>query len=86
MKDKILILIIGILIGAILTTGGFIIYTKVNNNKIKSNMNYGPRMMQNGERPEMPGNGEKPPEMPEGMEKPQGAEPAKPEGNNNMAI
>lgn len=37
MKDKIMTLIIGILIGAILATGGFLIYNKinVNNNKMK---------------------------------------------------
>ena len=32
MKDKILILIIGILIGAIIATGGFLIYRKISNN------------------------------------------------------
>lgn len=38
MKNKILTLIIGILIGAIIATAGFIIYTKVNqNNKTTNN-------------------------------------------------
>ena len=75
MKDKILILIIGILIGAILATGGFLIYTKVNNNKIKNSLSYGTGMMQHGERPEMQKNGGQPPEMPEGMEKLEGEPP-----------
>ena len=52
MKDKILILIIGMLIGAIIATVGFLVYTKVNE---KSNVNNGQMMMRgNGERPTMP--------------------------------
>ena len=35
MKGKILVLIIGILIGAILATGGFIIYNKITSSKDK---------------------------------------------------
>lgn len=42
MKNKILTLIIGILIGAIIATAGFLIYTKVNG---KSNTNNGQMMM-----------------------------------------
>ena len=38
MKDKILTLIIGILIGAIIATAGFIVYTKINE---KNNVNSG---------------------------------------------
>ena len=63
MKDKILILIIGILIGAILATGGCLIYAKVNNNKNKKNINYGSGMMRNSEMPEIPemsDNGQRP--------------------------
>lgn len=48
MKEKILTLVIGILIGAILATGGFLIYNKTNS---KNNVNHRgerPQMMQNG--------------------------------------
>lgn len=53
MKDKILILIIGILIGAILATGGCLIYAKVSLNKNKNNASNVPAIEQNGQRPEM---------------------------------
>lgn len=58
MKNKILTFIIGVLIGAIITTGFFLIYEKVNNNN----------SMPNGERPQMMKmeNGETPPEKPDG--------------------
>lgn len=52
MKGKVLTLIIGILIGAILATGGFLIYNKVNSNNNQNNMSNGPQM--NGDRPSMP--------------------------------
>lgn len=57
MKNKILTFIIGVLVGAIITTIGFLIYEKVNNNS---------HSMPNGERPQMMEreNGETPPEMP----------------------
>ena len=70
MKGKILPFIIGLLVGAIIATGGFLIYQ--NNNK-----HQGPEGM-NGERPKMiqrqDGNstdGNTPPELPNG-EKPNG--------------
>ena len=59
MKSKILTLIIGIVIGAVITAGGFIIYNKVNGNP----MNKGKggmrdmKQMTNEERPEMPSEG-----------------------------
>jgi cell division protein FtsN len=74
MKGKILTLIIGILIGAIITTAGFLIYNKT----VASSQ---PEMMQmdengqmgkpdgeNGEAPEKPDgdNGEEPPSKPDG--------------------
>lgn len=71
MKGKVLTLIIGILIGAILATGGFLIYNKVNSNNNQNNMSNGPQM--NGDRPSMPGNGQKP----------DGEPPAKPGEDNN---
>ena len=59
MKNKILTFIIGVLVGAIIATGGFLIYNKtigVNSNQ--------PEMMQKGQ----PSNGnmEEPPEKPNG--------------------
>ena len=78
MKNKILILIIGILIGAVLTSIGFYIYQKNN-----TNTNGGPDFSQNGEMPQMPngGNGQTPPDKPSGdnSETP----PAKPSGEQN---
>lgn len=53
MKSKILTLIIGILIGAILATSGFLVYSKVNG---KPSMGKGQMMRGNGERPQMPEN------------------------------
>ena len=55
MKGKILTLIIGIIIGAILATTGFIIYNKVNTNPmVDRGKMRGGQMQKNGERPEMP--------------------------------
>ena len=83
MKDKIFIFIIGLLVGAVLATGAFYIYTKSNSicGNENTQMNGGPPDMQNG-------NGE-PPEKPDGEppEKPDGENnepPAKPEENNNQ--
>ena len=64
MKDKITIFIVGLLLGAIISTASIYIYTLANNN---SNNDNG-MQMNNGERPEMPnggfgGNGT-PPEIP----------------------
>ena len=56
MKDKILTFIVGFLVGAIITTMGFLIYNKVIGNNSKQ-----PEMMQmNGN-----GNMEEPPEKPD---------------------
>lgn len=59
MKNKILTFIIGVLVGAIITTAGFLIYEKVNTNN---------NAMPNGERPQMMEreNGGTPPEKPDG--------------------
>lgn len=66
MKDKILLFIIGVLVGAVISTGAFFAYTKAtttcnttNNNQIMD--------MNGGNRPSMP-NGEngQPPERPDG--------------------
>ena len=72
MKDKVMFLIIGILIGAIITTAGFLIYNKT----VAQNTNQ-PEMMQTNPNGQM---GE-PPEKPDGDS---GEEPpAKPEDSNN---
>lgn len=68
MKDKILIFIIGILIGAIITTSAFLIYMKVVNNN-NANHSETMQMNENGgmeQPPDKPegDNGEEPPEMP----------------------
>ena len=66
MKDKILTLIIGILIGAIITAIGFVIYMKTNNvNETPDfgnlpQMNQGQNFNQNGGTPPEFPNGEKP--------------------------
>ena len=71
MKDKIIIFIIGVLVGAVLATGAFLIYTKVNSNNIE-------QIEQHGPMPDM--NGGKPPEMPDG-----GEPPEKPDGENKQS-
>lgn len=60
MKNKILPFIIGLLVGAIIATTGFLIYSK----SVSSNSNQ-PIMMQmngNGQKGDPPGNMEQPPE------------------------
>lgn len=91
MKNKVLTFIIGVLVGAIITTVGFLIYNKaVKNNSEQPEMmqmNENGQMVQPsngdmGEPPEMPNsnNGEEPPEKPsnDNGEEP----PAKPEDSN----
>ena len=64
MKDKILTLIIGILIGAIISSTGFGIYLKTSNTNKEFNnppeMNQGQNPNQNGNTPPNIPNGEKP--------------------------
>lgn len=62
MKDKILIFIIGLLLGAVITASGLLIYEKINNNSNNQMLN-GERM-QMMERPD----GETPPEKPSGTD------------------
>ena len=80
MKDKIMFLIIGVLIGAIITTGGFLIY-----NKSLSNNMAQPEMMQtdgNGQmQPLSNDNMGEPPTKPDGEEREE--PPAKPEDSNS---
>ena len=67
MKDKMILFIIGVLVGALISTGAFYVYSITNNS---NNNNNGAMQMQGGTPPEMPngGNGENgaPPEMPNG--------------------
>lgn len=79
MKEKVLPFIIGVLVGAIIATTGFLIYSKM----ISSNNN--PQMNQGGQIGTPPekknGEMETPPEKPDGDN---GSEPpAKPEDSNN---
>lgn len=79
MKEKIIIFIIGLLVGAVLATGAFLIYTKVSsNNNIATTTQNG--QMPSGNPPEM--NGQEPPKMPNG-EKPDGNLPEKQNGEND---
>lgn len=74
MKDKILLFVIGLLVGAVISTGAFFIYTKANacdtnnqNTQITDGEHRGGPGGQNGQRPDGQ-SGEKPdgepPEMP----------------------
>lgn len=64
MKKSILIFIIGVLVGAIITTTGFLVYEKLNTNK---------NIIPNEERPQMMNGefGETPPERPDGSKGPE---------------
>lgn len=64
MKDKILVFIIGLLIGGVITASGFLIYEKINTNQVQNERQM--KMMEppNGEKPD----GETPPEKPSGTE------------------
>lgn len=77
MKEKILAFIIGLLVGAIIATTGFLIYSKT----IAGNSNQG-EMNENGQMGgQQPGSMEEPPEKPDkdNSEEP----PTKPEEANN---
>ncbi len=74
MKDKIILFVIGVLVGAVIATGAFYIYNKSNNNCNNTQMN-------GGQPPEMPsGFSGTPPEKPSGDN---GMPPSKPEESNN---
>lgn len=74
MKDKIFLVIIGVLVGAVISTGIFFTYTIINNSKNCNNHN---TQMNGGTPPSMPNqnnngnnnsnsNNNQPPEMPNG--------------------
>jgi len=77
MKDKIVIFIIGALVGAIITTSGFLVYEKLYTNKDK---------MPGGERPQTieNQNGETPPEKPDGEPGQMSAVPPEMPSDKNM--
>lgn len=80
MKNKILIFIIGLLVGAVVTAAGFLIYEKVNKN---TNQIPSGEHMQMMERPD----GETPPEKPDGENSSEkndkATPPEKPSGSDN---
>ena len=78
MKDKILLFVIGVLVGAVISTGAFFVYTKATTT---CNTNSNSQMqMPGGNPPSMPnGQNGQPPEKPDGEN---GQPPEKPsEGN-----
>lgn len=81
-KEKILLFIIGVLVGAVISTAAFLVYTKTLGTS--SNTNDSSRQMPGGTPPEMPSGqnnqGGTPPEMPNG-ENNQGSTP--PEKSNS---
>lgn len=59
MKDKIFLFIIGVLVGAVISTGAFYVYTTTNNNNCSNTKMQTPPEMpsgQNGQPPEKPTN------------------------------
>ena len=90
MKEKLFMFIIGLLVGAILATGGFYIYHK-NNKNVSAENNTETKTEQfekrdgKGERMQGDFDGEEPPEMPDGEmpEFPDGGEPPAMDGNEN---
>lgn len=71
MKDKILVFIIGLLIGAVVTASGFLVYEKSNKNTTQTQNQTQGKMMERH-------NGETPPDMPDGQ-----TPPEKTDGENN---
>ena len=72
MKDKILLFIIGVLVGAVISTGAFFVYTKATTT---CNTNSNGQM-------QMPGGN--PPSMPNGQNSENGQPPEKPDGENGQ--
>lgn len=56
MKQKIIIFITGLLLGAIISTGSIYVYTIANSNNNQMNNSKEPSEMMNGNPPEMPNN------------------------------
>ena len=73
MKEKIMIFLIGLLLGAVMATGAFYIYSKNNSNCSSNNT-----QINMGQPPEM-GNGTQPPAKPDG----DNSQPPEMPNNNN---
>ena len=67
MKDKIIIFMIGLLVGAVISTASFYVYTLSNNNNSNNNIQM---------------NGGQPPSMPGGQNSDLNEPPEKPSGDN----
>ena len=87
MKDKIMLFIIGVLVGSVISTGIFYIYTIANSSESSNNTqmsegmpNGGPPGMSNGQMPD----GE-PPEKPSGDFDGNGQPPEKPDESNSQS-
>lgn len=63
MKDNIILFIIGVLVGAIISTGAFLVYTKTITGR---NCNNQQMRIPEGNPPSMPNGNGQPPEMPDG--------------------
>ena len=70
MKDKIMLFVIGILLGAVIATGAFYVYTTTNNNSCSNSIQM---------------NGGTPPELPGGQNNETGNPPEKPNENNSQS-
>ena len=88
MKDKILVFIIGVLVGAIIATSVFFVYEKNNSSNTESTnqtmqMRDGeaPPDMPDGERPDGESDGKTPPEKPDGENNNGGNPPERPMNN-----
>ncbi len=79
MKDKIIMFIIGLLVGAVISTGAFYVYTTTAKKCDSNNQN---TQMNGGQPPEMPnGQNGQPPEKPSGEN---GQPPEKPMDNDTQ--
>ena len=76
MKEKVMVFIVGLLLGAVIATGVFYIYTNNNSNDCNQNN----MQMNGGQPPELP-DGSEPPEKPDGEN---GQPPALPSDNNTQ--
>ena len=84
MKDKIILFVIGLLVGAVIATGAFYVYTTTTNSCNSSNQN---TKMISGQPPEMPsgrqGERREPPEKPNGENEQSSEKPNNNTQNNN---
>ena len=80
MKDKIMLFVIGVLVGAVIATGAFFVYTKTNSSNNSGMMGPGgtPPSMPSGQNGETSG----PPEMPNGNNSQNSTQTNSTTGNN----